>query len=164
MVVLDDLHWADEHTIAVQAHIVRRDELSALIIGTYRDTDLVRSHPLPKLLADLRREHRVVRIPLQRLSDDEVEAMKHLLGEGLDAGAWGLSLGLEYGSERAASFDEMSSLAEFSAKRNGILAVHTRNKEQQAVEAVQEAIEVTPDWLEGCPIEAEVFEVDRYQK
>ena len=75
VLVLDDLHWADEHTIAVLAHLGRRDETSALIVGTYRDTDLVRSHPLPKLLADLRREHRVVRIPLQRLSGDEVEEM-----------------------------------------------------------------------------------------
>ena len=73
--VLDDLHWADEHTIAVLAHIVRRDELPALLIGTYRDTDLVRSHPLPQLLADLRREHRVERISLQRLSEENVAEM-----------------------------------------------------------------------------------------
>jgi tetratricopeptide (TPR) repeat protein len=75
VVVLDDLHWADEHSIAVLAHIVRREELSALIIGTYRDTDLVRTHPLPRLLADLRREHRVIRIPLPRLSEHEVDEM-----------------------------------------------------------------------------------------
>jgi class 3 adenylate cyclase len=75
VVVLDDLHWADEHSIAVLSHLVRRDELSALIIGTYRDTDLVRGHSLPKLLTDLRRQHRVVRIPLQRLSDEDVEEM-----------------------------------------------------------------------------------------
>ncbi len=75
VVMLDDLHWADEHAIAVLSHLARRDELSALLVGTYRDTDLVRSHPLPKLLSDLRREHRVVRIPLQRLSNDEVEEM-----------------------------------------------------------------------------------------
>jgi class 3 adenylate cyclase/tetratricopeptide (TPR) repeat protein len=75
VVVLDDLHWADEHSIAVLAHLARRDETSALVVGTYRDTDLVRSHPLPKLLVDLRRDHRVVRIPLERLSDGEVEEM-----------------------------------------------------------------------------------------
>ncbi len=75
VVVLDDLHWADEHSIAVLAHLARRDETSALIVGTYRDTDLVRRHSLPKLLSDLRREHRVVRIPLRRLSDGEVQEM-----------------------------------------------------------------------------------------
>jgi class 3 adenylate cyclase/tetratricopeptide (TPR) repeat protein len=75
IVVLDDLHWADEHSIGVLAHLSRKDELSALLIGTYRDTDLVRSHPLPTLLSDLRREHRVIRIPLHRLSDHEVEEM-----------------------------------------------------------------------------------------
>ena len=75
VVVLDDLHWADEHTVAVLAHLARKDELTALLIGTYRDTDLVRSHPLPSLLTDLRREHRIIRIPLQRLTDGEVHEM-----------------------------------------------------------------------------------------
>lgn len=75
VVVLDDLHWADEHSVAVLSHLARRDGFRALIIGTYRDTDLVRSHPLPKLLSDLRREHRIVRIPLDRLNDDEVSEM-----------------------------------------------------------------------------------------
>ena len=75
VVVLDDLHWADEHTVAALAHLTRKDELGALVIGTYRDTDLVRSHPLPKLLTGLRRDHRIHRIPLRRLSDDEIEEM-----------------------------------------------------------------------------------------
>ncbi len=72
----------------------------------------------------------------------EVETMKRLLTEALDEGAWGLSLGLEYGSERAASFAEMTELARLSAGRDGLLAIHTRNKERTAVEAVQEAIEL----------------------
>ena len=75
IVVLDDLHWADDHSIGVLAHLCRKDELSALLVGTYRDTDLVRSHPLPTLLSSLRREHRGVRIPLQALSHHEVEEM-----------------------------------------------------------------------------------------
>lgn len=75
-------------------------------------------------------------------SPEEVETMKRLLAGALDEGAWGLSLGLEYGSERAASFDEMNELATYSASRDGILAVHTRNKERTAAEAVQEAIDL----------------------
>ncbi|MDA1280818.1 MAG: amidohydrolase family protein [Chloroflexi bacterium] len=75
-------------------------------------------------------------------SADELEAMKRLLAEALDSGAWGLSLGLEYGSERSASFAELSALAELSSSKCGLLAVHTRNKEKHAVEAVQEAIEL----------------------
>ncbi len=74
--VLDDLHWADEQSIATVAHLARKDEdLPLVIIGTYRDTDLVRTHPLPTLLTDLRREHRLERIPLPRLSGEEVGAM-----------------------------------------------------------------------------------------
>ena len=75
VVVLDDLHWADEHTVAVLAHLTRKDELAAFLIGTYRDTDLVRSHPLPKLLTDLRRDRRIHRVHLRRLSNDEIEEM-----------------------------------------------------------------------------------------
>jgi len=74
--VLDDLHWADEASIGVLAHLARKDEnLPLVIIGTYRDTDLVRTHPLPTLLTDLRRERRLERLPLPRLTEDEVGAM-----------------------------------------------------------------------------------------
>ena len=74
--VLDDLHWADEASIGVLAHLARKDEnLPLVIIGTYRDTDLVRSHPLPQLLTDLRRQRRLERLPLPRLTEDEVGAM-----------------------------------------------------------------------------------------
>ena len=74
--VLDDLHWADEQSIATLAHLARKDEgLPLVIVGTYRDTDLVRTHPLPTLLTDLRREHRVKRIPLPRLTEAEVGSM-----------------------------------------------------------------------------------------
>ncbi len=73
VVVLDDLHWADEHSLGVVAHLARyADDLALLLIGTYRDTDLVRNHPLPQLLTDLRRERRLVRIPVPRLTESEV--------------------------------------------------------------------------------------------
>ena len=73
VVVLDDLHWADDHSIAVLAHLARYpDDLPLLFIGTYRDTDLTRIHPLSALLSDLRRERRLDRVPPSRLTGDEV--------------------------------------------------------------------------------------------
>ena len=67
MLVLDDLHWADRPTLALLKHVVpRRDGLRLLVIGTYRDTDLSRDHPLTDVLADLRREEGVERLALAR--------------------------------------------------------------------------------------------------
>jgi len=73
--VLDDLHWADEQTVGVLSRLARKDDLCVMLVGTYRDTDLVRTHPLPTLLSDLRRERRLDRISLQRLTVDHVDEM-----------------------------------------------------------------------------------------
>jgi class 3 adenylate cyclase/tetratricopeptide (TPR) repeat protein len=83
--VIDDIHWADEPSIAVLAHIARYEgDLSLLVIGTYRDTDLARSHPLPRLLADLRRSRTVERIPLDTLTTAEVaEMISTRIGEAI---------------------------------------------------------------------------------
>jgi len=83
--VIDDIHWADEPSIAVLAHVARYEgDLSLLVIGTYRDTDLARTHPLPRLLADLRRSRRVERIPLDALTTNEVaEMISTTIGEAI---------------------------------------------------------------------------------
>ncbi|MEA3020824.1 MAG: hypothetical protein QOI47_2348, partial [Actinomycetota bacterium] len=47
LLVLDDLHWADRPTLQLLQHLIRRSVGTALLVlGTYRDTDLVRTHPL----------------------------------------------------------------------------------------------------------------------
>ena len=75
VLVLDDLHWADKPTLLLLRHIVRAQEQSPLLIlGTYRETDLARTHPLAEALADLRREHAFERIVLRGLDEDEVGA------------------------------------------------------------------------------------------
>lgn len=73
MLVLDDLHWAGQPTLLLLRHVLRvtADE-RLLIVGTYRDTDLDRSHPLSGLLADFSREHGVVRIDLRGLDEEGV--------------------------------------------------------------------------------------------
>jgi predicted ATPase len=46
VVVLEDLHWADEATFDVVRLLARRIEsLPALVVGTYRDDGLHRAHP-----------------------------------------------------------------------------------------------------------------------
>ena len=83
VVVLDDLHWADESSLLLLRHVVRhKGEARLLLVGTYRDTDLARSHPLAAALADLRRESGVERVALTGLDRDEVEAFLTLAGGG----------------------------------------------------------------------------------
>ncbi|NIS36705.1 MAG: hypothetical protein GWN79_27190, partial [Actinobacteria bacterium] len=57
VMVIDDLHWADKPSLLMLRHLLRRPATTRLLIlATYRDTDLDRSHPLADVLADLRRE------------------------------------------------------------------------------------------------------------
>ena len=54
VVVLEDLHWADEATLDVLRLLARRIEsLPALVLATYRDDELDRAHPLRIVLGEL---------------------------------------------------------------------------------------------------------------
>jgi len=75
LLVLDDLHWADRASALVLRHVVRSlTGCRVMVVGTYRDTDVDRTHPLAEVLADLRREVGVERIALRGLTDGEVVA------------------------------------------------------------------------------------------
>ena len=76
VLVLDDLHWAGAPELLLLKHLVRSAEpMRLLVIGTYRDTDLSRTHPLTPVLADLRRETGVERVALHGLDDAAVETL-----------------------------------------------------------------------------------------
>lgn len=74
LLVFDDLHWADRPTLQLLQHVIRRGgDDSMLIVGTYRDTDLARTHPMAEALSDLRRTGLVTRVPVRGLSAGDVE-------------------------------------------------------------------------------------------
>ena len=57
MLVLDDLHWADEGSLRLLEFVARElAEARLLLVGTYRDVELSRRHPLSQTLAELTRE------------------------------------------------------------------------------------------------------------
>jgi hypothetical protein len=93
VLVLDDLHWADKPTLLLLKHVVSRGHgIHALIIGTYRESDLPRGHPLSEVLADLHRVPRVERIALEGLEEaDIVRIMERAAGHELDEAGLGLS-------------------------------------------------------------------------
>ena len=93
LLVLDDVHWADRSSLLLLRDLVRRlDDAPVLAVGTYRDTDLDRTHPLAAMLADFRREPGVERLALSGLSADEVLDLLALVG-GHDLDDEGVELG-----------------------------------------------------------------------
>ena len=73
VIVLDDLHWADHSTLKLLRHLVRNGaQAPLLVIATYRDTDLDRTHPLADVLGDLHRERGVQRLALTGLDRGEL--------------------------------------------------------------------------------------------
>ena len=95
LLVLDDLHWADRSSLLLLLHVLRADvEHHALVVATYRDTDLDRSHPLSTVLADLRRLPGASRLPLGGLDESGLASLL------TDAGGHDLDdAGLEFASE-----------------------------------------------------------------
>ncbi len=86
VLVLDDLQWADEATLLLLSHLVRSPDADRLLVlGTYRDTEVARSVPLARTLADLRRERREQRLLLRGLDGAAVhELVDRLSGGSLD--------------------------------------------------------------------------------
>ncbi|WP_267887329.1 BTAD domain-containing putative transcriptional regulator [Mycolicibacterium brisbanense] len=73
VLVLDDLHWAAKPTLLLLRHVLRFGEHARVqVVGTYRSTDLDRSHPLAAMLADLNRDGFAGRIQLSGLGADDV--------------------------------------------------------------------------------------------
>jgi hypothetical protein len=76
VVVLEDLHWADRGTLDLLQHLARGLQgARLLVVGTYRDVDVDRAHPLSAALGELRRSASLQRIALGGLTVDEVHRM-----------------------------------------------------------------------------------------
>ncbi|BBY62732.1 dihydroorotase [Mycolicibacterium helvum] len=73
--------------------------------------------------------------------DEERERIR-LLEEAMDAGAIGLSSGLEYGSGRFSRTEELAQLARVVGRRHGMYASHIRNRDQGLGAAVDEFFSV----------------------
>jgi DNA-binding CsgD family transcriptional regulator len=76
VVVLEDLHWADEATIDLLSFLGRRvGRLRALVLATFRDDALSEDHPLRIVLGDLATQRGVRRLPLAPLSAGAVRSL-----------------------------------------------------------------------------------------
>ncbi len=84
VLVLEDVHWADEATLDVLRLLARRLEpIPALVVATYRDAELHPKHPLRIMIGELATSRTVERIRLEPLSQAAVAQ----LAEPYDADA-----------------------------------------------------------------------------
>ncbi len=87
LLVVEDVHWADEATLDVLRLLGRRiDQVPALVLATYRDDELDRLHPLRTVLGELANAHGVLRIslsPLSRSAVDQLAALADRDGEAV---------------------------------------------------------------------------------
>jgi class 3 adenylate cyclase/tetratricopeptide (TPR) repeat protein len=83
VLLLDDLHWADRPTLHLLQHLLQSPAPSPmLVLGTYRDAELSRSHPLIEALASLRRGRGFERLGLGGLDRNAVATLIHALAGG----------------------------------------------------------------------------------
>ncbi len=76
VVVLDDLHWADAATLQLLRYLARNIRAErVLIVGTYRDVEVDRAHPLSSALSEMNRERLYRRVLVRRLTSQHVAAM-----------------------------------------------------------------------------------------
>jgi tetratricopeptide (TPR) repeat protein len=90
LIVLEDLHSADGGTLEMLGHVARNlGDKRLLLVGTYRDIEVDRTHPLSASLAELRRLPHFGRVLLRGLNADEVRRMLSSIA-GQDV-PWGLA-------------------------------------------------------------------------
>jgi len=86
LLVLEDVHWADQATLDTLRVIGRRiDATDALIVATYRDDEIEGSHPLRIVLGELASARAVSRLSVPRLSPAAVGELAEPHGADGDA-------------------------------------------------------------------------------
>jgi tetratricopeptide (TPR) repeat protein len=76
LLTLEDLHDADRGTLDLLLYVARHLETTRLlVVGTYRDVEVERSHPLSAALSELRRSSRYERLHLRGLTVDGVHQL-----------------------------------------------------------------------------------------
>lgn len=75
-------------------------------------------------------------------SPEELEQMKDLLRDAMDAGAMGVSFGLIYTPSCYSKTEELIELAKVAKEKGGMISAHIRNEDDYAIEAVEEFITI----------------------
>ncbi|MDA1257565.1 MAG: AAA family ATPase [Chloroflexi bacterium] len=73
VLILDDLHWSDGPSLTFLEFMAREiGQSRILVVGTYRDMELNRRHPLTVTLGDLSRERLFERVVLRGIGEADI--------------------------------------------------------------------------------------------
>ncbi len=87
-IIFDDLHWADEASLAFLPYCVRRAaSLGLRVIGTVRSESLARDSNLERALTELERDGLLHRVKLEPLTEPDVLRLVHELSGSRHGGA-----------------------------------------------------------------------------
>jgi DNA-binding CsgD family transcriptional regulator/tetratricopeptide (TPR) repeat protein len=82
VLIVDDLHWADTTSLLFLEYLATELEQSHIMaLGSYRDVDVSRRHPLSQTLGHLIREQLFKRVQLRGMSSEEVEQFIEIASE-----------------------------------------------------------------------------------
>jgi predicted ATPase len=82
LLVLDNLHWADESSLELLTYLARHlDCQRILFVGTYRDSELAPSHRLNTLFTNLQREQVMMALPIGALTLSQIKTIAGHLTE-----------------------------------------------------------------------------------
>ena len=79
---------------------------------------------------------------IRSLEKSELNSLKKVLEESMEAGAFGLSSGLSYAHEIIISEIELYELAKIIKKNEGLMSIHLRSEGSEVVESVEEALDI----------------------
>ncbi len=80
---------------------------------------------------------------MRPLSTDEITSMSKHVCEGIEAGAFGMSIGLLYTHAQNTTVQELEQISEIIKSKNGLLVAHLRDEEDNLIESLHEIIDVT---------------------
>ena len=87
LLLLEDVHWADEATLVILRYLGRRlAGVRLMILATFRSEEAGRDHPLTVVLGDLAGLSGVIRMQLPALTESGVRQLLAAAGSALDAG------------------------------------------------------------------------------
>ena len=80
VIVIEDIHWADESTLDLVKFLSRRiNRTKSILILSYRDEEIVQDHPLRSILGNLSHSE-ITRIRLYPLSETAVDTLMRKAG------------------------------------------------------------------------------------
>lgn len=87
----------------------------------------------------------VLRDEERKMTQQDIEIAGFLLEQAQEEGAFGMSSGLVYETEKDASFDEIRHMLAIIAKRKNIFSIHIRNEAEKLLDSLEEVINLAKE-------------------